>query len=767
MNIIRVVGSPEGKCPMPGRIISTEITPDKVIVQDKSAPISFNNSGALLQEEWKLIPKDIYRYSIDGKAELVTRKTIDGERVFVENARNVCIGSAYEGKLVFSITPQERILGLGQHEDGISNYRNCTQHLYQNNMQIPMPVFVSTNNYAVVLDAECLMIYKEKDNKITITLDAAERIDYYVIQGQSLEEVGRGIRKLTGKAPLLPLWAYGYIQSRERYKTQEQVLEIAEEFKKRKIPVSCLVQDWMTWEEGKWGNKRLDKKRFPNVKEMTEKLHKEGIAYMFSVWPNMNKGCEDNQEMLDAGKLYANLSTYDAFDEEARQLYWKQCEREIYSGGTDAWWCDSTEPFTPDWGGIEKKSDTERYELAKESLTKYMDARQANSFALCHAKGMHDNQRKSASYKEKRVVNLTRSGYPSIQKYGAILWSGDIMATWDIYRKQIIEGLQMSASGIPYWTLDIGAFFTGNLNAWKRFSGAQEGAQPWFWHGLYEDGVADKGYCELYVRWLQYGTFLPVMRSHGTDTPREPWNFEKSGQVYYDTILKYIQLRYRLLPYIYSLANRIYEEDAAMMGWLVFSYQGDKKAEGITDEYLFGDFLVCPVTSPMEYVAGNVRIEAPQTREVYLPKGNGWYDYESGQWYPGGTALEAAAPVSKMPLYIRDGSILTINRDTSGCNLYEEQRPEEIGIEIFAGRDGQFTYYLDQGNGYGYQKGDKTEICLEWKENEQILCIGKAEGTYGYPEKITIRLHKQDGGIVEKETAYSGEKTFVSFVPGL
>lgn len=756
MKTVRVVCTPDGVCGEPGDIIEKDFAPDKSIVLHavqesdgtafRAGRVEFAGNGGeetvLVQDSCTLIPRKVSRYVIEGKARVTVRKTVDGERTFVENAAETPVGEAYEGKLVFSIGAKERILGLGQQEDGITDYRNCTRYLYQNNMQIPMPVFLSTAGYAVLLDADCLMVYEERDNRITVSLDAVEQAAYYVITGETMTDLVKGIRRITGKAALLPKWAYGYIQSRERYRTQEEIRETAETFRRRNIPVSCLVQDWLSWEEGKWGDKHLDQKRYPDMKGLTDALHEWGMGLMLSVWPNMNKGGEDNREMMEAGKLYANLSTYDAFDEEARELYWKQCERELFSGGVDAWWCDSTEPFTPDWNGAEKRTSEERYRISKAELTKYMDARKANVYALYHAKGIHDNQRKAAP--QARVCNLTRSGYLSSQKYGAVLWSGDIAATWDVLKHQIVEGLQMAASGIPYWNLDIGGFFAGNREAWKRWSGAKEGTQPWFWHGSFEDGVKDKGYCELYVRWLQYGTFLPVMRSHGTDTPREPWQFGEEGSVYYDTIVRYIRLRYRLLPYFYSLAYRVWKEDAMSMRSLVFDYSADEKAAGVEDEYLFGDFLVCPVTFPMEYGPESTPLGLAKERSVYLPQGDDWYDYETKAYQEGGREFRAAAPVEKMPLYIKAGSILPVdNRLTQ--DLYHEQRPEEAELEIYAGKDGSFLCYFDSGNGYGYLGDDYAAVELTWKEAENELSLGAVEGNYAYPKKWKAVLYTPEG----------------------
>lgn len=773
MKIIRVVCTPDGVCREPGDIIEKEFAPDESMVAQaargeggtgQAGRLEFvKNAGerpVLVQESCSFIPRAVTRYVIEGKARVAVKKTVDGERTVVENAGETKVADAYEAKLVFSIGEKERILGLGQHEDGIASYRNCTQHLYQNNMQIPMPVFVSDAGYGVLLDADCLMVYEERDNQVTISMDAVEQAAYYVIMAEDMAGLVRGIRRITGKAAMLPRWAYGYIQSRERYRSQAELKSTAEEFRRRQIPVSCLVQDWLSWEEGKWGDKHLDKTRYPDLKELTDNLHEQGIGLMLSVWPNMNKGGEDNREMMEAGKLYANLSTYDAFDGEARALYWKQCERELFSGGVDAWWCDSTEPFTPDWNGAEKRSAGERYRISKAELTRYMDARKANVYAVYHAKGIHDNQRKAAP--ETRVMNLTRSGYLSSQKYGAVLWSGDIAATWDVLKRQIVEGLQMAASGIPYWNMDIGAFFVGNQEAWKRWSGAKEGTHPWFWHGDFEEGVGDKGYCELYVRWLQYGTFLPVMRSHGTDTPREPWQFGQEGDVYYDTIVRYIRLRYRLVPYFYALAYRIWKEDAMSMRSLIFDYGEDDKAAETEDEYLFGDFLVCPVTFPMEYGPGNTPLQREKSRKVYLPKGDGWYDYDTKEYLDGGQEFHARAPVEKMPLYIREGSILAVD-NAETADLYHEQHPEEMELEVYAGKDGAFTCYMDSGNGYGYQSGEYAAVRVSWKERGCELTLGAAEGSYPYPSRWKVTLYTARGSSV-REVEYQGKELCVSFL---
>ena len=711
-----------------------------------------NGRDLFVQKNSSFVKKDVNRFTFEGgKPIVVTKKTVDGERSFVENANEVKIGEAYEAKVVFEIEPDEAIYGLGQHEDGVLNYRNTTEYLYHNNMKIPMPVFISSKNYAVFFDCSSMMIYEEKDNKITVTCDAVDQIDYYVICGNCFDDLIAGIRTLTGAAVMLPKWAFGYIQSKERYKTQEEILSVADEFKKRDIPLGCIVLDWLSWEDGKWGNMHFDKSRFPDARKMVDELHSKGVAFMISVWPNRKEGCEDHKEFEAAGKLLCNYSNYDAFDEEARDIYWKQCERELFPAGTDAWWCDSSEPFTPDWNGEKKRPEDVRYEMAKESTNKYLDARISAAHPLWHAKGIYDHQR--AACDTKRVCNLTRAGYPGIQQYGTILWSGDIAATWEVYRHQIAEGLSMSMSGMPYWTLDAGGFFVGNTESWKRWANVKEGTRPWFWHGSFENGVADLGYRELYTRWLQLAAFLPIMRSHGTDTPREPWQFGEKGTVYYDTIVKYINLRYELMPYTYSLAAQVAMSGYTMMRSLMFDFENDDNVKDMWQEYMYGPaFLVAPVLEAYEYGPDSTPLNKSSEVEVYLPNGAKWYDYETKQLYEGGQKIKTDAPISKMPLFVRSGAIIPKASKVNG---------EADTIEVYSGQDGMFVLYLDNGKDYAYEKGEMTTIPVIWSEEQQALMIGKAVGNYSYPEKFHVVLYKEDGTVLSQDIIYKGEDTLV------
>ncbi|MFQ9510010.1 MAG: TIM-barrel domain-containing protein, partial [Lachnospiraceae bacterium] len=631
---------------------------------------------------------------------------------------------------------------------GIFNYRKVNDYLYQNNMKIPMPVFMSSHGYAIVFDASCMMTYEEKDNIITVTFDAVDEISYFVIVGKNFDELISGIRCLTGNATMLPRWAFGYIQSKERYHNQDEILDTIAEFNKREIPVSCIVLDWMSWEDGQWGNKIFDKTRFADAKDMVKKLHAQGVAFMISVWPNMNRGTANNEEMAKEGKLLCNFSTYDAFDEEARALYWKQCERELFAAGTDAWWCDSTEPFTPDWNGSTKRADEERYQMAKDSTNCYLDARVSNTYALAHAKGIYENQRKVC--KDKRVVNLTRSGSIGSQRYGTVLWSGDIAATWDIFKKQIAEGLSMCMSGIPYWTLDIGAFFTGTLDCWRRFTGQLDavGPQPWFWHGLFENGVKDLGYRELYVRWLQCGTFLPIMRSHGTDTPREPWHFGEKGSVFYDTIVKYIKKRYHMMPYTYSLAAMVKDDNYTIMRSLMFDFANDELVKDRYDSYMFGpSYLVHPITHAIAYEANSKKISADDIENVYLPKGNFWYEEATDNCYLGGQTVRVKASIDTMPLFIKAGSIIPMSMTDEGSF---------DSIHVYDGQDGNFTLYIDNGIDYAYENGAYAKVKMQYNAESKILLLCEKMGKLPFEANINVIFH--DGKQIKTTKLYYNGK---------
>jgi len=767
-NITRVVYNHSMEEPENSNLIADDFKPQGDVKSGNSLfeadCISFKNkqSEVILKETGHdLKEKKLYRYIIDGKPVVKYKQTANGQVAYIENAVQEAAGTSYEGMLIFSVTEDEGIYGLGQHEDGIYNYNGKQEYLFQANMKISVPFLLSSRNYGILIDTESAVIFDCKQGKMTFLIDTTNELSYYVITGENFEEIIRELRNLTGKTPMLPRWAYGYIQSKERYRSSEDLISTVSKFRKSGIPIDCIVQDWLTWEEALWGEKRVDKKRFPDLKGLVNKLHEENVKLMVSIWPNMAEGGSNLSEFREKGLLLPNSNTYDAYDEKARAVYWKQCEEEWFSAGVDAWWCDSSEPFTDaDWGGEEKKPDELRYRLITEESKMHMDWTRLNSYALYHAKGIYENWRKTTN--EKRVTNLTRSSYVSGQRYGTILWSGDISAKWSTLKKQIAEGLKISMSGMPYWTLDIGAFFTVRDKYENRGCNCHNTTNKlWFWDGDYDDGVNDLGYRELYVRWFQFGAFLPVFRSHGTDTPREPWNFGSPGSMFYDTILKFIKLRYRLLPYIYSTAAQVHFNHTNMMRSLLFDFPQDENVKELNDSYMFGKaFLVCPVTEPMYYDKNSEPLSGTEkTKQVYLPEGAVWYDFWTNTAYGGGQTVTCNATLDIMPLFVKAGSVIPVSEPL----MYADEKKGEISeIIVYSGADGEFVLYNDDGDNYSYEEGNFSMIPLRYADRSKTLVFGEPQGKYRYQEQFKITLIERGRDSKTIEFLYKGKEEEVS-----
>ena len=696
--------------------------------------ITWSEAGGaeLLREAGHALePREVVRYTTGGEAPVIDKvRTVDGERSFIRNLKPVKDRQAWRATLRLRFAPDEGIHGFGQGEEGVWNHRGRTTYLYQHNMRIPMPFFLSDRGYGLLADCGSLMTFEDGEAGAVLTLDTVAQLDYYVLIGDAAlcpggryDAIVDALRRLTGRAPLLPRWAFGYIQSKERYRTAAELSDVVRRYRELGVPLDGVVQDWLTWEDGAWGNKRVDRSRYGDLKARLDEMHAMHAHAMVSVWPNMNEGTDDWREFAGAGKLLNDLSTYDAFDPEARAMYWRQAKRELYDGGFDAWWCDSTEPFAgPDWGGEVKRPEAERFELVGGEHVRFLDPAKANLFAVAHAGGIYENQR--AVTEEKRVLNLTRSGYASGQRYGAVLWSGDICARWDVLRAQIAEALSMAASGYPWWTFDIGGFFVVKDNWRGRGCGCDQDPTPkWFWQGDFERGVDDPGYRELYVRWLQMGGFLPMFRSHGTDTPREIWNFGARGEPWFDAIEAAIRLRYRLLPYVYSLAGGVWRGNGMMVRPLLFDFANDRRAAATDGEFMLGpSLLVCPVTEPMDHSPGGAQLDREHTWTCYLPAGCDWYDFRDGTRYQGGREVTVAAPLDRIPVFARAGSVIPMAEGLQ----YADQQPEGLlEVRVYPGADGAFDLYEDAGDGYGYERGEYAITHLEWNDAERKLSGGE------------------------------------------
>jgi len=682
-------------------------------------------------------------------------ENVDGVRMRAGNVRKVVDRQAYHTKLEFEWADGEALYGLGSHEEGMLNLRGKQQYLYQQNMKAVVPVLVSTRGYGVLLDSYSLMTFHDDDAGSYLWADVDDELDYYFIYGPEFDQIVRQLRLLTGSAPMLPRWAFGYVQSKERYVSQADLIETVREYRSRGLPLDCIVQDWKSWTGDLWGQKSLDPERYPDPRQLMNDLHTLQAKLMVSIWPTMQPGGANWSEMHNQGFLLGNQATYDAFNPTARLCYWKQANEGLFSFGVDAWWCDCTEPFEADWHGAVKPEPEDRMRINTKEAKRYLDPEMINAYSLLHSKGIYEGQR--AMTQSKRVVNLTRSAYAGQQRYSTITWSGDTAANWETLRRQIPAGLNFCVTGLPYWTLDIGAFFVR-----KR-------PELWFWCGDYKQGVDDLGYRELYVRWFQYGAFLPMFRAHGTDTPREIWHFGNPGEPVYEALVKYLHLRYRLMPYIYSLAGQVTHQDYTMLRLLPFDFRHDPHAYDVDDEYMFGlAFLVCPVTQPMYFAANSTPLEGVEkTRPVYLPSGSDWYDFWTGERYAGGQTISADAPLETMPLYVRSGSIVPIGPQ---IQFTGDQPDAPVELWVYPGQDGAFTLYEDEGDNYNYEQGSFATIRMGWNDSTRQLTLDDRQGSYpGMQASKTFRVvvanEKSFDPLAEEtqalEILYSGKRIVV------
>ncbi len=693
-----------------------------------------------------LMQVDVIRSIPRQENDIQTELGADGLRTTASTYKEVVDRKAYHTKLEFEWADGEALYGLGSHEEGMLNLRGQHQYLYQQNMKVAIPVLVSTRGYGILLDSYSLMIFHDDAFGSYLWTDVDDELDFYFIYGPAFDSIVRGIRRLTGKAPMLPKWMFGYLQSKEAYQTQAELLEVVKEYRTRQLPLDGIVQDWRSWAGDLWGQKTLDPVRFPDPDGMVEEIHKLHARLMISVWPNMDPKAGDNKEMKEHGCLLGNGTTYDAFQPQGREIYWRQANKGLFSHGIDAWWCDCTEPFEADWKGAFKPEPEERMRINTSEAKRYLDPEFINAYSLLHSQGIYEGQRRTTD--RKRVVNLTRSSYPGQHRYGTITWSGDISATWDTLRRQIAEGLNFCVTGSPYWTLDIGGFFV------------RKKPELWFWNGDYENGCEDLGYRELYLRWFQYGIFLPILRAHGTDTPREIWRFGVPGEPIYDSLVKFLKLRYRLMPYIYSLAGQVTQADYTIFRMLPFDFREDPKhLWNSRSIHVWAVFSRQPSNPPdVLWPQFNSTPSSEKTRPVYLPAGSDWFDFWTGQCYSGGQTVIANASMDTMPIFVRSGSIIPLGPD---IQYAEETVEAALVLKIYTGCNGQFTLYEDEADNYNYEKGSFATIEINWVDKSRCLVIGERRGTYPGMKTILkldiIFVEENEAGGDAHSIIYKGE----------
>jgi alpha-D-xyloside xylohydrolase len=569
----------------------------------------------------------------------------------------------------------------------------------------PVKIEWTADNFAVgpYIAFKWLSPVEEKEqNDLSLSSEVADQIDYYYVDGENLDSVISGYRDLTGKATLMPKWAMGLWQSRERYKTREELLDVVKEFRKRKIPLDNIVLDWRYWKQDQWGSHEFDSTRFPDPVGMINELHnKYNTRIMISVWPKFYQGINNYKAFDEKGWLYKRnidmgatdgisvYTFYDAFNPDARKLFWRQMDSLLFKKGIDAWWMDATEPEI--YSNISNKEKT----LRMNPTALGPGARYMNAFTLVNSQGVYEGQRQANP--DQRVFILTRSAFAGQQRYAAATWSGDLASRWDDLENQIPAGLNFSLSGIPYWTTDIGGF-----SVEKRFSDVDGNDEEWR---------------EFMTRWFQFGTFCPLFRVHGQYPYREIFNVAPENHIAYKTMVKFDKLRYRLMPYIYSLAGHAYFDNSTIMRALVMDFGTDKKVLNIGNQYMFGPaLLVCPV---YQYKA--------RERELYLPENTGWYNLFTGKYNAGGNTIKADAPLDIIPIFVKEGSILPIGPE---IQFAMEKPADPITLFVYTGKDGQFTLYEDENVNYNYEKGIYAQIPMHYNEAGKSLVIGKREGSF-------------------------------------
>ena len=624
----------------------------------------------------------------DGKT--LTSVTVEGVKTF-------------RVETTFKSPSNEALYGLGQHQDGVMNRKGTNERISNVNTQINVPVLVSNRGYGVFWDNYANSDFygnESSGTKYRYVSEVGDQVDYYFFYGPSIDQVVARYRTATGAAPLLPKWAYGLFQSKDKYSTQAELLAVKDGYRKNNIPVDAIVQDWDYWTPYAWGSHYMQESRYPDPGALITQMHQANVHAMISIWPlyetkNSQKTGElDNYNALnDAKALFSSGGShhfYDPFNASARTLVYQQIhERLLGKYGWDAIWADNTEP--------QGYPDGVNVHAADTALGK--GAFYINAYPLGHSRALYEGWR-SMGQKEKRVYVLTRRAFAGQQRYSATCWAGDIGCDFPTLARQVSAGLNFAAAGMPYWTTDIGGY-TG--------------------HGLDWSSAANS---ELFTRWFQYGAFCPIFRIHGGGSRElygNQWNSTTKAN-----LLKVDTLRYRLMPYIYSLAWKVTSEGYTMMRHLVFDYPTDTSVLNIKDQFLFGPaFLVNPV------VSANAT-----SRSVYLPAGT-WYDFWTGATSTGGSSSSVAAPLSQMPLFVKEGSIVPM-----GPNIqYATQSIDPLELRVYKGKDASFTLYEDAGDSYDYETGKYSLIRLTWSEASQSLTVGARTGSYtGMPASRTFNV---------------------------
>ena len=749
-NSLRVLKTPAGKT-VEKNSISVIAKPEKSGIK-----ISTSDNGDIVMKSNSLI------VTLNQKNGTMTYAKADGTILLKELENNKAFTpfndagkSTYTVYQGFQTDKEEGLYGLGQLQNGQMMQRNMTKELIQGNIEDVSPIFQSTKGYGVFWDNYSATTYTDNEKETSFSSIVGDCIDYYFMYGGSADGIIAQIRELTGEVPMMPLWSYGFMQSKERYKSQDETVGIVKKYRELGIPLDCIIQDWQYWGNNYlWNAMDFQNPLFYNPKEMIDSIHGMNAHMMISIWSSFGPATKPYRALDPKGLLFnietwpqsgiegwppnmeypSGVRVYDAYSPEARDIYWNHLNKGIFQLGMDGWWMDSTEPDHFNW----KDSDFDHQTY----LGSYRSVR--NAYPIMTVGGVYDHQRAETS--DKRVIILTRSGFLGQQRYGSNVWSGDVQSSWDMFRKQITAGLNFSLTGMPHWNSDLGGFFASSYNTNGSTSATK-----------------NPMYQELYVRWVQFGAFCPMMRSHGADTPREFFWYGKAGEPVYDALVDAVKLRYSLMPYLYSTAWDVSHNQSTFMRALFMDFINDKKTWNIGNEYMFGKaILVAPVLhaqytpeQKQDLLKENegwgqvkkdngtaiwsVDFTQPKDMEVYLPSGCKWYDYWTNEYYEGGQNLKVTTTLNKIPLFVRAGSIIPIGPDVQYTN---EKKWDNLIINVYPGADGTFTLYEDEGDNYNYESGAYTEIPMTWNDTSHTLTIGSKKGSYNgmlSERKFTVR----------------------------
>jgi len=667
----------------------------------------------------------------------------------------------------FSLDADEPLYGLGILQDGRMEKSGTYRRMIQGNTDDYCNIIQSIKGYGLFWDNYSPTTFGIEEGKFFFTSENAGGIDYYFIYGGDADGVIAGIRQLTGTVPMLPLWSYGFMQSRERYKSSAELTEVLDRYRATGVPIDIMIQDWQYWGSNYlWNAMEFNAPEFSNPERWIKHIHDRNAKLMISIWSSFGPMTKPFRELEPKGLLIdiqtwpqsgltdwpprrdypSGVRPYDPYSKEARDIYWSHLTR-LYDLDIDGWWMDSTEPDHMDFQETDLDLPT--------AMGPWRRVR--NAFPLMAVGGVYDNQRAMENGNDKRVLILTRSVFAGQQRYGSNTWSGDVQSNWNSLRNQVTAGLNFALTGNPNFNSDLGGFFANSYNERSQ------------------DGSATQNplYQELYVRWMQYGVFCPMMRSHGTEVPRELYYYGEAGQPVYDALLGAVKMRYSLLPYIYSLAHDVNANNGTYQRALMMDFRNDHNVWNIGNEFMFGrSLLVAPVLeakytperaqSKSRAGIGDVDFMETKTTKVYLPAGTVWYDFETMKQYEGGQEIERDINIKSVPLYVKAGSILPIGPDVQ----YSTEKPwDDLEILVYAGADGTFTLYEDEFDNYNYEKGAYSTIDFSFNGKSRQLTIGARQGSYDgmiQSRKFRVVLIKDGKRSEPKTVQYSGRKVKVS-----